>query len=574
MEIFDNTEIKARPLYQGLIGAAVVAAVFAVIAAVLLAITGYRITGEAPKQAGKLRAMQEQLQTRSFDAALTEQIRTVDEQIRRDELRCQRFIETGGLYFAGSTLVAVICFMATRVMLRPAPIIPAEESCSGLQIQQAMRVRLAVTVVVVLLAATGLYVILKLTPKSTLPASATTPAVSPKADWAAVVKGQWPSFRGPWGLGVIEAKDIPDVWNEKQKQGILWKSEVPLVGHSSPIVWNDRIFIAGATATEQKLFCYDAKDGKLLWTGQVKPAGTENREPLDVMKDTGYAACTPITNGQTVFTIFATGDVGCFDMNGKLLWQKALGVPESAYGYAASPTVLDTMAMVQFDQGFEEGKSELIAFNLADGAIVWRTKRPTPNTWTSPTIVKMNKGYQILTSGSPWVIGYEPFSGKELWRVECLGSDIAPTQIFVGGLVLAIQPYDKLYAIRTEDPNKVAIAWSVQGDMPDICSPVSDSQLVWILTTVGGLTCFDLSNGSEVYTQSLEGEFNASPSLVGDKLYILSRKGEMIIAQAGREFKELGRCAIDEDCFASPAFTDGRIYLRSDKSLYCIGKAP
>jgi outer membrane protein assembly factor BamB len=291
------------------------------------------------------------------------------------------------------------------------------------------------------------------------------------------------------------------------------------------------------------------------------------------MEDTGYAACTPITNGREIFAIFATGDIGCFDRDGKLLWQKALGVPESVYGYASSPAVLDMMAIVQLDQGSEEGKSELLAFNLADGTILWRTKRPTPNTWTSPTITKLDKGYQVLTSGSPWVIGYESLSGKELWRAECLGSDIAPTQIVAGGLILAIQPYDKLYAIRPQSNNAV-IVWSTQGDMPDICSPVTDGKFVWTLTTHGGLTCFEVSSGMEVYTQSIESEFNASPSLVGDKLYLLTLDGQMIIVQAGREYKEFGRSAIDEKCFASPAFAAGRIYIRSDKSLYCIGKVP
>jgi outer membrane protein assembly factor BamB len=228
------------------------------------------------------------------------------------------------------------------------------------------------------------------------------------------------------------------------------------------------------------------------------------------------------------------------------------------------------------DQGTEAGRSELIAITMADGKIAWRTKRPVPNSWTSPTVVKAGGNYQILASGSPWVIGYEALTGRELWRASCLGSDIAPTQILAGGLALAIQPYDKLYAIRMDntggDVTQSAVAWQTQGDMPDICSPVSDGKLVWTLTTDGTLSCFDLAGGTLVYKQSLEGDFYASPSLVGDTLYILKRNGQMILLQAGREYKEIGRCAVEEDCFASPAFAEGRIYLRSTKSLYCIGQ--
>jgi outer membrane protein assembly factor BamB len=238
--------------------------------------------------------------------------------------------------------------------------------------------------------------------------------------------------------------------------------------------------------------------------------------------------------------------------------------------------VFNGLVIVQFDQGSEEGKSELIALNLADGNVAWRTKRPVPNSWTSPTIAKTEKGYRILASGSPWVMGYEPQTGQELWKASCLGSDIAPTQIFAGGLVLAVQPYNKLYAIRMDnsggDVTQPGMAWQTQGDMPDICSPVSDGKLAWTLTTDGTMNCFDLADGKLVYKHSLEGDFHASPSLVGDKLYILSRKGQMILLQAGREFKEISRSAIDEECYASPAFGQGRIFLRSTKSLYCIGQ--
>jgi outer membrane protein assembly factor BamB len=473
------------------------------------------------------------------------------------------------VYFIVSLLAAVGSFTTARLMLSPAPVVPTQPVCSGETIARAIQVRTATTVVCAVIAAVALFAILRESAGS----KSDKPAVA--VDWAQQVAGQWPSFRGPWGNGAAEFKGIPTQWNEKENKNILWKSIIPLASNSSPIIWGDKVLVSGATKDEQKIFAYSAKDGKLLWTGQIKPAGTEGRTPPDIMEDTGFASSTPVTNGRYVCAIFATGDIGCMDMDGKIQWQKALGVPESTYGYAASLAVFNDLVIVQFDQGSEEGKSELIALNFADGNAVWRAKRPTPNTWTTPTIVKTEKGYRILASGNPWVIAYEPKTGQELWKASCLGSDIAPTQIYSSGLVLAIQPYDKLYAIRMDNPGgdvtQTAMAWKTQGDMPDICSPVSDGKLVWTLTTNGTLSCFDLADGKELYKQSLEGEFHASPSVVGDKLYILDRKGQMIVAGAGREFKEISRSAIDEECFASPAFGEGRIYLRSAKSLYCIG---
>jgi outer membrane protein assembly factor BamB len=570
MDYIDNTEIKLRPMYQGLMGGAVVAVVFAGLAAALLAVNAYQIRVVEPRQAAQLRGMEKQFDARANDEALAGRVRDFDAQVRRDALRWQQFAHTGAIYLVGSLIVSAGCFLAGRMLLRPSPVIPARPVCAGQQVRQAMQVRMAVTVALAIIASAGLYAILRVPAESKPKASAAT------VDWAEAVKGQWLSFRGPWGDGVVEQKDIPPAWNEKENKGVLWKSAVPLASHSSPVVWGDKIFLSGATKTEQKTFCYSAKDGKLLWTGAIKPAGAESRTAPDVMEDTGYAASTPAVNGKYVCAIFVTGDVGCFDMDGKVQWQKALGVPESTYGYAASLAVFNDVVIVQLDQGTEAGRSELIAITMADGKIAWRTKRPVPNSWTSPTVVKAGGNYQILASGSPWVIGYEALTGRELWRASCLGSDIAPTQILAGGLALAIQPYDKLYAIRMDntggDVTQSAVAWQTQGDMPDICSPVSDGKLVWTLTTDGTLSCFDLAGGTLVYKQSLEGDFYASPSLVGDTLYILKRNGQMILLQAGREYKEIGRCAVEEDCFASPAFAEGRIYLRSTKSLYCIGQ--
>ncbi|MEN6306719.1 MAG: PQQ-binding-like beta-propeller repeat protein [Anaerohalosphaeraceae bacterium] len=576
MEYIDNSQIKMRPLYQGLMGCSVVATALGVVAAVLLAVAGYQIRVTDPAQAEMLQKMKEQLQTRSSDEALAGQIRDLDALVRRNELRRQQFIHTGTIYLAGSIIVAAVCFIAARSMLKPAPVVPTADTCPAEQIQRARQTRLAVTVTLAVLGAVGLYEALMARPKQAESQSAVKPQPAETVDWAEAVAQQWPSFRGPWGDGVCRMPDIPAVWNEKENKGIVWKSEVPLHGFSSPIVWGDRVYLTGATAEEQKLFCYDAKDGKLLWTGQIKPDGTAGREVPEIMEQTGYAANTPATNGNYVCAIFATGDIGCFDKDGKVQWQKALGIPESAYGYAASLAVFEDKVIVQFDQGSEEGLSEILAIHITDGAIVWRTKRPTHNTWTSPTMVKTDKGYQILTSGSPWVMGYDPATGQELWKASCLGSDIAPTQILAAGLVVALQPYDKLYAFRLDnaggDVTESAKAWEGPGDMPDVASPVSDGKLVWTLTVSGGLSCFDLADGKEVYTQSLDLECHASPALVGDKLYILGQNGQMIIAQAGRTYQEVGRSAIDEECYASPAFAPGRIFLRSTQSLYCIGK--
>ena len=276
--------------------------------------------------------------------------------------------------------------------------------------------------------------------------------------------------------------------------------------------------------------------------------------------------------------MFAGGDLGCFSSDGKKLWEQHLGIPESAYGFAASLTAFEKNVIIQFDVSYDTDKSKLIALDWTTGKTAWQTARPVPNSWTSPTIVQIGTAQQLLTSGSPWIIAYDPATGQELYRADCLAGDVAPTQIFAAGKIIGLEPYNTIVAVNTEaaagDVTQTHIAWRTSADIPDICSPVSNGTFVWILTSGGTLTAFDLTDGSEVYSQSLDMEFNASPCVVGDTLYLLSMKGTMLLAETGREYKEIKRLELGEKCHASPAFAPGRIVLRAENNLYCIGKTP
>jgi outer membrane protein assembly factor BamB len=201
-----------------------------------------------------------------------------------------------------------------------------------------------------------------------------------------------------------------------------------------------------------------------------------------------------------------------------------------------------------------------------------------PNSWTSPTVVQIGQAHQLLTSGSPWVIAYDPRSGQELYRADCLSGDVAPTQILADGKIIAIEPYNNIVALRTDGANgditQTHLAWRTAANIPDISSPVSDNQLIWTVTTDGTLTAFDAADGAVVYTQLLDAEVQSSPCLVGDVLYILTVRGTMILAKTGRQYEEIKRLELGEKCYASPAFAPGRLVIRTEKNLYCIGAAP
>jgi outer membrane protein assembly factor BamB len=390
------------------------------------------------------------------------------------------------------------------------------------------------------------------------------------------VSKNWPSFRGPEGLGISAYTNIPDSWNGESGQGILWKTKIPLHGNNSPVVWEDRVFLSGGDQKKLQVFCFDAVTGRLLWTGDVESPHLKNdEETFEVMEDTGFAAPTLVTDGRRVYAIFVTGDIAAFDFNGRNVWTKSLGIPDSSYGYASSLAMYRNLVLIQFDQGGpDDGISRMIALDGLTGQTVWETKRPVPNSWASPIVTKIGEQFQLITCADPWVIAYDPAKGTEIWRVNCLYGDVAPSPIYANRLIFVVEPDAKLIAIRAGgqgDVTKTHIAWVNDEWGPSICSPVSNGELVFMLESVGLLGCYRNSDGTKVYEQDLRENFMASPSLVGDKLYILTEDGVMFIVQAGPEYKELKRCELGEKCHASPAFLDGRIYIRGLENLYCIG---
>ncbi len=226
--------------------------------------------------------------------------------------------------------------------------------------------------------------------------------------------------------------------------------------------------------------------------------------------------------------------------------------------------------------GFEGQDSKLIALDWQTGQTVWQTPRPVPNSWSSPTVVSIDGQYRILTAASPFVIVYDAKTGQELYRVDCMYGDIASTPVIADKTLFVIEPYNKLVAVNADesqpfDDPQARILWEVSSQMPDICSPVTDGRVIWTLTTPGNLSGFDITDGRELYTQSLKLSFQASPTLVGQTLYLLSEKGIMVIADTGDAYNELHRSELGEKCFATPAFQPGRIYIRGEKNLYAIG---
>jgi outer membrane protein assembly factor BamB len=415
------------------------------------------------------------------------------------------------------------------------------------------------------------------TPTSTEPSPTAPPPLSEEQ-----LERMWPRFRGPGGLGVSRFANIPKTWNAAKGENIVWKVPIPLPGNSSPVVCGERIFLSGATEKNRKVFCYAASDGALLWEREVHGTPESTAKPPEVNRETGYASPTPATDGHSLFAMFANGDIAAYDFDGKLVWSRSLGMPDSSYGYASSLCVYKKLLIVQFDQGDQKKpKSKLLALDSASGNTVWEVAREVPASWASPIVVHAAGVDQLITAANPWVIAYNPDDGKEeIWRAKCLPSDVGPSPTFCDGIVYVASQMTNVAAIRPDgkgDVTKTHVLWKGEDNLPDTCSPLATEKYVFSLSTEGTLTCYDAKKGDNLWERDFPGiVFTASPSLVGNYVYLIGNgnKGGMCYAiEPGEDDgKVVGEGELEDLVFASPAFQDGRMYVRGEHSLFCIGE--
>lgn len=404
---------------------------------------------------------------------------------------------------------------------------------------------------------------------------ASKPAAAATFPTVADLKKNWPRFRGYSGSGISPFTNIPVAWNGPKGSNILWKADVALYSPSSPVIWGDHIFVTGANATKREVYCYDMS-GKLLWTKEVDPKRSNNQPP-NVMEDTGgFGPTTPCTDGQRVYVMYANGDVAAFDFAGTLVWARNVGPLENTYGHATSLEMYQNRLILQLDQATaKDGKSKILALDTATGQTVWETQpRPVPNSWATPIVINNGQRDLLIACGNPWVMGYDPANGQEIWRAKAMNGEVLPSPVYADGIVYTAIEGEKINAIKVDGSGDVTathIAWSAEEGLPDIIGPLCDGQRVYLVNSSGTLTCYDAKAGKKLWDKDMEMTFKACTSLVGDKVYLVSDSGVGIVVQAASEFKELARSELGEEVLASPSFADGRMFLRSKKSIYCIG---
>jgi outer membrane protein assembly factor BamB len=430
----------------------------------------------------------------------------------------------------------------------------------------------------------------------------------------------WPSFRGLDATGLAGGSAAtPASWNTKSSENIAWKTPIPGLGHSSPIIWSDRLFITTAvnqrgTAElkvglygdpqsaedndihEWKVFCLNKQTGAILWQATAHQGKPQvKRHPKAT-----HANCTMATDGSIVIAFFGSEGLYCYDLDGHLRWQKSFGkllanpivyndtpAPDMAdleWGFASSPIIHGNLVFLQCDvltNGF------LAALNLADGREVWRTPRDDTGTWSTPNVCATESRPQVVVNGWKHMGGYDAQTGKELWRMSGGGDCPVPTPVAWHDLIFLMSahgPRSPIYAVRTNATGDVSlhggastnqyIAWSILRGASYMETPIIYGNLLYSCQSDGVLTCFDAATGKQMYKERMgpggDG-FTASPVASEGKIYFTSEHGAVYVVKPGPVFNILATNQMDEVCMATPAISDGTIYFRTQGHVVAVG---
>ena len=418
----------------------------------------------------------------------------------------------------------------------------------------------------------------------------------------------WHQWRGPDANGVASQGNPPIKWNDQTN--LRWKFPIVGEGSSTPIVWNNQIFILSAIETDRVpavaprlsaeamtkppenilqfvVWSLDRNTGKVLWKRVVAEAAPhEGRHP-----STTYAAASPTTDGKHLFVSFGSYGVFCLTLNGESVWQKDLGDMRTrrGWGEAVSPVIHDEKLVVNWDQ---EDQSEIFVLNANNGELIWKKDRNEPTTWATPLVVNFRGQAQLITNGTNSVCGYDLATGEIIWESPGTTLNAIPSPVRSGDQVICMAGYrgNSAFAIDLNTTGRVdhanvgnqqPIKWHVQQHTPYVPSPlVIDGRLYFTKSLSAILNCLDVQTGELLY-KNAQGKpepirlpnmksMYASPVAVDDRIYMTSREGLTLVIRNSAEFEVISTNQLTEEIDASPAIVGDQIFLRGKKNLYCI----
>jgi outer membrane protein assembly factor BamB len=435
-------------------------------------------------------------------------------------------------------------------------------------------------------------------------------AQAPAGGKAVAAPLNWPSFRGPDGTGVADGQNPPVTWDAKTGEGVRWKTPIPGLGHSCPVVWGDRVFLTTAISSGQpdqsvrvgnygdvgsvddksrhtwQVLCLDRDTGKILWTRTAYEGVPKIKRHLKGSQ----ANCTPAADGRHVVACFGPEGLYCYDFAGNLLWKRDLSTLDSSFaldreyewGFGSSPVIHDGNVILQCDLSRD---SFIAAFGLADGAKVWSTPRDEIPSWSSPVVWKNGVRTEIVTNAAQYARGYDPATGAELWRLAKKSEVTIPAPVL--GKELAFissgnRPIQPIIAIKPgaagdislkegESANK-SVAWGKLRGGPYMPTPILYGNYLYTCSNSGIVACYEAATGREVYKERAGGgSYTASPVAADGRLYLTSEQGEVRVIRAGPQFELLAVNALGDYCLATPAISNGGLFVRSHHFLWALG---
>ncbi len=403
----------------------------------------------------------------------------------------------------------------------------------------------------------------------------------------------WPAWRGPRGDGTSNEKSVPTKWDGKSGENILWKTEIPGKGHSSPITWGERLFVVTCLEADQQrvLMCLDRRTGKMLWKQNVVKSILESKHGLN-----SFASGTPATDGKLVYVTFleASEDlvdaknvgrqrkitpgqmvVAAYDFEGKQQWLVKPGDFVSCHGYCSCPVLYKDMVIVNGDH---DGDSYIVALKRSNGETVWKTKRDhNTRSYVTPLIRNVAGRTQMFISGDRCLCSYDPDTGRRYWKIDGPTEQYVASPVFDGEkfYMAAGFPTYHVMGIRPDGMGNVTethVAWHAKNARCYVPSPVLSGKFLFVADDRGTANCFDTQTGERFWQERMGKHYSASLVIADGLVYFLADDGIMKLVRPGKELEVVGENELGEYCYASPAISNGQIFLRGEKNLYCIGE--
>ena len=554
-----------------------IAGIFTLLVAITMLFSYIQLKSIIPLDNPALVSIKEEYDKDPENANKIEQVRAMDLMARKAYFATRSQVETGAYLLLAGSIIFIICQRLIVSNIRMIPSIPGSKPDHTRMQKYGQRLMIITASVITLAALVSSFVL-----RETLPdpdrGIKKSELAGPDSDESEEMKNSsgefspdpvnFPFFRGQDSRGIAGGSGFPVEWNVETGLNIKWKLKVPGEGKSSPVIWGDKLFVTAAIGKEGQVYCIDKNSGEILWSASASGIEGEPEELPEMDAESGLAVPTAAVSSDYVCAIFANGNIACFDHGGTRKWAKNLSSMKNIYGYSSSLVIYEKTVIVQHDS---EERLSIMGFNIETGELSWETMRTGRPVWSSPVIATFDGKAQVLLNGNPSVTAFDPIDGKELWSVECLTGDVAPSLAVNSSMIYAVTDYQKLAAVKPG--TGASIVWEDNTYTSDVSSPVANDEILVIATGFGDVACYNAQKGDTLWTHTFLDPFYASPVIADDLVYMIDRNGMAFVVKAADKFEQVGESSMGERVDCTPAFSDKMLYIRGIENLYCISNS-